>query len=301
MRHLALQHLARRATAASSLLSDEVLRSLPDRLDGLVVEITENELVSDDPAIAAALADLRSRGGRVAVDDTGAGYAGTDPRDAPTTRRHQARSRPDHRRRHRPRQGTADQLLRALRPRHRRRRLRRGHRDPPRARVPGRPRRRLRPGLRHRTPLTALDQRRARKRPPPAWTPSRPRSPTPTRQIPAPTTISVSKASPGASPPSPPTPNSTPACSRSPTNFRPTAIRIIRPDDASQSLSDDARIGDASRLTLPIRRGHHALGELELYSRDGRPWSRFHVGRARIICNQLSLLLDSAERPARAQ
>ena len=78
-------------------------------------------------------------------------------------------------------------------------------------------------------------------------------------------------------------------------------IRIIRPDDASQLLSDDARIGDASRLTLPIRRGHHALGELELYSRDGRPWSRFHVGRARIICNQLSLLLDSAERPARAQ
>ncbi|HEY6892172.1 MAG TPA: EAL domain-containing protein, partial [Solirubrobacter sp.] len=41
-----------------------------------VVEITENELVSGDPAILRALASLRSRGARLAVDDTGAGYAG---------------------------------------------------------------------------------------------------------------------------------------------------------------------------------------------------------------------------------
>jgi diguanylate cyclase (GGDEF)-like protein/PAS domain S-box-containing protein len=60
----------------SSLLSDEVLRVLPDRLDDLVVEITENELVSGDPAINDALAALRARGARLAVDDTGAGYAG---------------------------------------------------------------------------------------------------------------------------------------------------------------------------------------------------------------------------------
>ena len=41
-----------------------------------MVEITENELVSGDPAINDALAALRARGARLAVDDTGAGYAG---------------------------------------------------------------------------------------------------------------------------------------------------------------------------------------------------------------------------------
>ena len=41
-----------------------------------MIEITENELVSGDPAILDALADLRARGARLAVDDTGAGYAG---------------------------------------------------------------------------------------------------------------------------------------------------------------------------------------------------------------------------------
>ena len=49
---------------------------LPERLDGLVIEITENELVVGDPAIREALAALRARGARLAVDDTGAGYAG---------------------------------------------------------------------------------------------------------------------------------------------------------------------------------------------------------------------------------
>ena len=41
-----------------------------------MIEITENELVSGDPAIHEALAALRARGARLAVDDTGAGYAG---------------------------------------------------------------------------------------------------------------------------------------------------------------------------------------------------------------------------------
>src|SRR4051812_18843100 len=60
----------------SSLAAEEVQRVLPDRLDDLVVEITEHELVSDDPEITAAIAALRERGARLAVDDTGAGYAG---------------------------------------------------------------------------------------------------------------------------------------------------------------------------------------------------------------------------------
>jgi EAL domain-containing protein (putative c-di-GMP-specific phosphodiesterase class I) len=60
----------------SSLISEQVQRVLPERLDELIIEVTENELVSGDPEIAAAVAALRDRGARLAVDDTGAGYAG---------------------------------------------------------------------------------------------------------------------------------------------------------------------------------------------------------------------------------
>jgi diguanylate cyclase (GGDEF)-like protein/PAS domain S-box-containing protein len=60
----------------SSLLSPEVLRVLPERLDGFVIEITENELVADDAELQQAFAGLRARGARLAVDDIGAGYAG---------------------------------------------------------------------------------------------------------------------------------------------------------------------------------------------------------------------------------
>lgn len=60
----------------SSLLSEEVRAVLPEELDGLVIEITENELVSGDELFLDALTELRHRGARLAVDDTGAGYAG---------------------------------------------------------------------------------------------------------------------------------------------------------------------------------------------------------------------------------
>jgi diguanylate cyclase (GGDEF)-like protein/PAS domain S-box-containing protein len=60
----------------SALTSDAVARVLPERLDDLVIEITENEVLTEDPAIAAALAAIRRRGARLAVDDTGSGYAG---------------------------------------------------------------------------------------------------------------------------------------------------------------------------------------------------------------------------------
>ena len=52
---------------------------LADRLDGvekrIVLEITEHEAIEDYGALAEALAPLRERGLRVAVDDVGAGYA----------------------------------------------------------------------------------------------------------------------------------------------------------------------------------------------------------------------------------
>jgi PAS domain S-box-containing protein len=44
-------------------------------LSDVIVEITEQSAVSDYVSLRAALDDLRDRGARVAVDDTGAGYA----------------------------------------------------------------------------------------------------------------------------------------------------------------------------------------------------------------------------------
>jgi EAL domain-containing protein (putative c-di-GMP-specific phosphodiesterase class I) len=60
----------------STLTAPEVQAVLPDDLTGLVIEVTEHELATDDAALAADLAVLRARGARVAVDDAGAGYAG---------------------------------------------------------------------------------------------------------------------------------------------------------------------------------------------------------------------------------
>ncbi len=60
----------------SALTSEAVARVLPRRLDDLVIEITENEVLAEDPETHAALAAVRRRGARLAIDDTGSGYAG---------------------------------------------------------------------------------------------------------------------------------------------------------------------------------------------------------------------------------
>ena len=60
----------------SSLGAPEIEAVLPERLEDFVIEVTENELAVGDPATAAAIAALRARGAALAVDDTGAGYAG---------------------------------------------------------------------------------------------------------------------------------------------------------------------------------------------------------------------------------
>ena len=62
--------------SASALLSDEVAAIMPDDLTDIVIEITENERVGDDDRLAAAIAPLRRRGARIAIDDAGAGYSG---------------------------------------------------------------------------------------------------------------------------------------------------------------------------------------------------------------------------------
>jgi diguanylate cyclase (GGDEF)-like protein len=60
----------------SALSSPEVQAALPERLDGIVIEITENEHVPDDRAFWEMRESLRERGGRLAIDDAGSGYAG---------------------------------------------------------------------------------------------------------------------------------------------------------------------------------------------------------------------------------
>ena len=60
----------------SALTSAPVQSALPESLDDIVIELTENELLSDAPGLEVALADVRERGGRIAIDDAGAGYAG---------------------------------------------------------------------------------------------------------------------------------------------------------------------------------------------------------------------------------
>jgi diguanylate cyclase (GGDEF)-like protein len=68
-------HLA--VNISPSGLSTEAVRSaLPRDLTDVVVELTEHEVIVDDDDLAEALADLRQRGARIAIDDAGAGYAG---------------------------------------------------------------------------------------------------------------------------------------------------------------------------------------------------------------------------------
>lgn len=65
--------------SAPTLLSPELAAALaPAPADRLVVELTEHTEVADYPGLRRALASLRAGGVRVAVDDTGAGYAGLD-------------------------------------------------------------------------------------------------------------------------------------------------------------------------------------------------------------------------------
>ena len=60
----------------SSLGSAEFEEALPEDLSGILIEITEQELISDHVALADELSALRARGARIGLDDTGAGYAG---------------------------------------------------------------------------------------------------------------------------------------------------------------------------------------------------------------------------------
>ena len=71
---------------------------------------------------------------------------------------------------------------------------------------------------------------------------------------------------------------------------------------ATQLLADDPEadpaaaaalraLGFGSCLTLPITRGGEIVGHLEAFAVEQRPWSRFQIGRARVICYQLGALV----------
>jgi diguanylate cyclase (GGDEF)-like protein len=60
----------------SALSSDAVRKALPLDLSELVIELTEHEVYVGDNLLAYAIADVRERGARIAIDDAGAGYAG---------------------------------------------------------------------------------------------------------------------------------------------------------------------------------------------------------------------------------
>jgi EAL domain-containing protein (putative c-di-GMP-specific phosphodiesterase class I) len=62
--------------SAETMLDGELIHLLdPVPLDRVVLEITEHDVVADYEAIVKALAPLRKRGMRLAIDDAGAGYS----------------------------------------------------------------------------------------------------------------------------------------------------------------------------------------------------------------------------------
>ncbi|MEA2126356.1 MAG: hypothetical protein QOI80_3138 [Solirubrobacteraceae bacterium] len=60
----------------TALVSPEVERELPDRLDNVVIELTGHGAPADEAALRQARQDLRGRGARLAVDLAGSDYAG---------------------------------------------------------------------------------------------------------------------------------------------------------------------------------------------------------------------------------
>ena len=62
--------------SAAALMSEVVIAGLPQDLSDVVIEITENDHLTDADTLAERLAPLRERGARIAMDDAGAGYSG---------------------------------------------------------------------------------------------------------------------------------------------------------------------------------------------------------------------------------
>jgi EAL domain-containing protein (putative c-di-GMP-specific phosphodiesterase class I) len=83
--------------------------------------------------------------------------------------------------------------------------------------------------------------------------------------------------------------------------------RLLREQDSVQILVNDPEadpdevrlmreLGYRSMLMLPVCCAGRAIGLFEAYSRKGRPFSRFEIGRARIITLQLGATLERLSR-----
>jgi EAL domain-containing protein (putative c-di-GMP-specific phosphodiesterase class I) len=59
-----------------ALVVPAVLDVLPEDLSSIVIELTEHDLFDSEDTLERCLAELRTRGARVALDDAGSGYAG---------------------------------------------------------------------------------------------------------------------------------------------------------------------------------------------------------------------------------
>jgi len=68
-------YLSVNASPATIISAELPALLAPYRLDRIVLEVTEHSLIDDYTALEAALAPLRCRGLRLAVDDAGAGYS----------------------------------------------------------------------------------------------------------------------------------------------------------------------------------------------------------------------------------
>jgi diguanylate cyclase (GGDEF)-like protein len=60
----------------AALCSEHVWTTLPDDLTGIIIEITEHEMIDDEDALMTAVTRLRERGAKIAIDDAGVGYGG---------------------------------------------------------------------------------------------------------------------------------------------------------------------------------------------------------------------------------
>ena len=87
----------------------------------------------------------------------------------------------------------------------------------------------------------------------------------------------------------------------------PQTERLLRQKDSAQVLAGDPEadaaevrvlrnLGYGSVLMLPICCAGRTIGLFEAYSREERPWSRFEIGRARIIALQLGATLERISR-----
>jgi diguanylate cyclase (GGDEF)-like protein len=91
----------------------------------------------------------------------------------------------------------------------------------------------------------------------------------------------------------------------------PQTERILNEQETAQVLHSDPaadpgeisvldRLGMRSVLILPIVCAGRSIGLFEAYSEQERPWSRFEIGRARIICLQLGAAMDRIARSSAA-